>query len=199
MEGNLRATPLNNTVFLGLGALMASFIGTTGATMLLIRPLLKTNRERKKKSHIFIFLIFLVANIGGSLLPVGDPPLFLGYLSGVPFFWTLRLWPLWLTEVALLLITFYIWDTWAYSKESKEDLRRDIREQTGLKIQGQVNIFLILGVLCAVIFFRSYQVNGRLMDSLLDAAARHDPSLPDFLRPRHQEKEDSPRQGPRPV
>ncbi|MGD0627200.1 MAG: sodium:proton antiporter [Thermodesulfobacteriota bacterium] len=164
LEGNLRATSLVNTAFLGLGAILASFIGTTGASMLLIRPLLKTNQERKKKAHIFIFFIFLVANIGGSLLPVGDPPLFLGYLFGVPFFWTLRLWPLWLTEVALLLTIFYVWDTWAYSKESKEDLRQDLREQKSLKVHGKINLLLILGVLCSVIFFRGYEVNGTPID-----------------------------------
>ena len=160
LDGDLRATPLVNMTFLGIGAVLASFIGTTGAAMLLIRPLLKTNQERKHKAHIFIFFIFLVANIGGSLLPVGDPPLFLGYLFGVPFFWTLRLWPLWLTEVAILLTVFYVWDTWAYSKESKGDLRRDIREQKPLKIHGKINLLLILGVLCSVIFFRNYEVNG---------------------------------------
>jgi Na+/H+ antiporter NhaD/arsenite permease-like protein len=160
LEGDLRATPLVNTIFLGLGAMLASFIGTTGAAMLLIRPLLKTNSERKHKAHVFIFFIFLVANIGGSLLPVGDPPLFLGYLFGVPFFWTLRLWPLWLTEVAILLAIFYMWDTWAYSKESKEDLRRDLRQQKPLKVHGKINLLLILGVLASVIFFRNYEVNG---------------------------------------
>ncbi len=164
VEGNLRATPIVNTAFLGLGALLASLIGTTGAAMLLIRPLLKTNRERKHKRHVFIFLIFLVANIGGTLLPVGDPPLFLGYLFGVPFFWTLRLWPLWATEVAVLLIIFYLWDTRAYSKESQEDLRRDTREQKGLRIQGQLNIVLILGVLLSVIAFKRYEVNGVVLD-----------------------------------
>lgn len=164
LDGDLRATPLVNMTFLGLGAVLASFIGTTGAAMLLIRPLLKTNQERKKKAHIFIFFIFLVANIGGSLLPVGDPPLFLGYLFGVPFFWTLRLWPLWLTEVALLLTIFYVWDTWAYSKETKEDLRRDLREQKPLKVHGKINLVLILGVLCSVIFFRAYEVNGTVID-----------------------------------
>ncbi len=164
LEGDLRATPLVNMTFLGLGAVLASFIGTTGAAMLLIRPLLKTNQERKHKAHIFIFFIFLVANIGGSLLPVGDPPLFLGYLFGVPFFWTLRLWPLWLTEVALLLTIFYIWDTWAYSKESKADLRRDFQEQKPLKVHGKINLVLILGVLCSVIFFKAYEVDGTSID-----------------------------------
>jgi Na+/H+ antiporter NhaD/arsenite permease-like protein len=158
LEGNLKASPLVNSAFLSLGALIASFIGTTGAAMLLIRPLLHTNRERKYKNHVFIFFIFMVANIGGSLLPVGDPPLFLGYLFGVPFFWTLRLWPIWLTEVALLLIIFYFWDTRAYSKESQADIRRDIKGQTKLKVHGLVNIVLILGVLFSVVFLKDYQM-----------------------------------------
>ena len=160
LDGDLRATPLVNTIFLGLGAILASFIGTTGATMLLIRPLLKTNSERKHKAHIFIFFIFLVANIGGSLLPVGDPPLFLGYLFGVPFFWTLRLWPLWLTEVGILLAIFYFWDTRAHARESAQDLRRDLRQQRPLKIHGKVNLLLIFGVLMSVVLFRNYEVNG---------------------------------------
>ncbi len=158
LEGDLKATPLVNTLFLGIGALMASFIGTTGAAMLLIRPLIKTNKERKKKVHIFIFFIFLVANIGGSLLPIGDPPLFLGYLFGVPFFWTMiHLWPMWVTEVGILLVIFYIWDTFAYSKEDKKDLKRDARATRGLKIHGKVNIVLLLGVLASVVFLTKHE------------------------------------------
>jgi Na+/H+ antiporter NhaD/arsenite permease-like protein len=164
LEGNLKATPLVNTVFIGIGSVLASFIGTTGAAMLLIRPMLNTNRERKRKAHIFVFFTFLVCNIGGSLLPVGDPPLFLGYLFGVPFFWTLRLWPLWLTEVSLILAIFYFWDKWAYSKESKTDLKLDERTQKGIKIHGVLNIFLILGVLLAVVTLRKYEVDGRHID-----------------------------------
>jgi Na+/H+ antiporter NhaD/arsenite permease-like protein len=156
LEGDLKATPIVNSIFLGLGAILASFIGTTGAAMVLIRPLLSTNRERKNTKHVFVFFIFLVANIGGSLLPVGDPPLFLGYLFGVPFFWTLRLWPLWLTEVAILLVVFYIWDTWAYSKESAADLRRDVKQERKLKVHGLINVVLILGVLCSVVVLSDY-------------------------------------------
>ena len=156
LEGDLKATPLVNSTFLGLGAILASFIGTTGAAMVLIRPLLSTNRERKYKSHIFIFFIFLVANIGGSLLPVGDPPLFLGYLFGVPFFWTLRLWPLWLTAVAIVLAVFYFWDTRAYSRESAADLRRDRQQQKKLKVHGLINVVLILGVLGSVVLLSDY-------------------------------------------
>ena len=103
-RGNLPAHPLTNTIFLTVGAAIASFIGTTGAAMLLIRPLLRTNRERKYVKHTVIFFIFLVCNIGGCLLPIGDPPLFLGYLRGVPFFWTFCLWPQWLAGVIILLM-----------------------------------------------------------------------------------------------
>ena len=93
LEGDLEATTRTNAMLLGAGALLASFVGTTGASMLLIRPLLQTNRERKRVAHTVVFFIFLVSNIGGCLTPLGDPPLFLGYLIGVPFTWTLRLLP----------------------------------------------------------------------------------------------------------
>jgi Na+/H+ antiporter NhaD/arsenite permease-like protein len=111
VEGDLRATPRVNTGFLALGALLASFMGTTGASMLLIRPLLRTNRERKHTLHTPIFFIFLVSNVGGLLTPLGDPPLFLGYLRGVPFAWTFRLWPVWLLSV------YFVLDTRAYRRK----------------------------------------------------------------------------------
>jgi len=166
LEGDLRATPLVNTAFLALGAVMASFIGTTGAAMLLIRPLLRTNRERTRTTHVFVFFIFLVANIGGALLPVGDPPLFLGYLYGVPFFWTMRaLWPMWLTAVAMLLAVFYVWDNYAYSKEPPAALRRDDTRQTPLRLHGRVNVALVAGVLIAAVYCRKYSlVTGQAVD-----------------------------------
>ena len=99
LEGDLEATPRTNALFLGAGALLASFVGTTGASMLLIRPLLQTNRERKHVAHTVVFFIFLVSNVGGCLTPLGDPPLFLGYLQGVPFLWTFRLFLPWLFTV----------------------------------------------------------------------------------------------------
>ncbi|MFM1903796.1 MAG: hypothetical protein RLZZ440_1696, partial [Planctomycetota bacterium] len=95
IEGDLEATPTVNAAFIGFGALIASFIGTTGAAMLLIRPVLETNKQRRHVVHTVVFFIFLVCNCGGCLLPIGDPPLFLGYLQGVPFFWTLSLWKEW--------------------------------------------------------------------------------------------------------
>ena len=111
LTGDLEATPLVNTAFLATGSLLASLVGTTGASMLLIRPLLQTNRERARVTHTVVFFIFLVSNIGGMLTPLGDPPLFLGYLQGVPFAWTLRLWGPWLTMTAALLLLYYAWDS----------------------------------------------------------------------------------------
>ena len=152
LRGDLRATPAVNTGFLAIGAVLANIFGTTGSAMLLIRPLLKTNRERKRKRHIVIFFIFLVANIGGSLTPLGDPPLFLGYLRGVPFTWTLRLFPIWLFEVLLLLSIFFIWDTIEYKKEDPASLKWDESAVQPLKLDGKLNFLWIAGVLTATIF-----------------------------------------------
>lgn len=160
VEGDLKATPLTNTVILGIGAVIASFIGTTGASVLLIRPLIRTNKERHKTTHIFVFFILLVSNVGGVLLPVGDPPLFMGYLYGVPFFWTLiKLWPIWLTATAILLGIFFAWDTFAYKHEKKTDIRSDNQHQTPLRVHGAINFLLILGVLMAVVFLKDYKTD----------------------------------------
>src|SRR5256886_7313753 len=120
VQGSLSGTPLVNTGMLGLGAVLANLLGTTGAAVLLIRPLLRANKSRRRKSHIVIFFIFLVANCGGLLTPIGDPPLLLGYLNGVPFAWTLRLWPQWLTATAALLVVFNLWDQAALNREERE-------------------------------------------------------------------------------
>jgi len=118
--------------------------------MVLIRFLLRTNFERTHKAHTVVFFIFLVANIGGSLLPIGDPPLFLGYLLGVDFFWTLRLWREWAFLVAVLLIVYYIWDTWAYRHEPPEALQRDEMQRQPLGIAGLLNVLWLIGVIAAV-------------------------------------------------
>jgi Na+/H+ antiporter NhaD/arsenite permease-like protein len=152
LTGDLRATPWVNTVILGIGAVLANLVGTAGASMLLIRPLLKTNSERKFTAHIPVFFIFLVANIGGCLTPLGDAPLFLGYLRGVPFSWTFSLWPIWLTAVMLLLILFFIWDKIAYSKESQADRARDESAIEPLGVSGKINILFLAGVVMAVFF-----------------------------------------------
>ncbi|MFQ5665528.1 MAG: sodium:proton antiporter [Candidatus Binatia bacterium] len=110
VRGTFPATPSVNTLFLGFGAAIANVIGTTGASMLLVRPLLRANAGRSSRAHIVVFFIFVVSNVGGALTPLGDPPLFLGFLRGVPFFWTLHLWPQWLLTLALLLATFCLID-----------------------------------------------------------------------------------------
>ena len=150
ITGDLRATPMVNSMFLLVGTLIASFIGTTGASMLLIRPLLETNRDRKRVVHTVVFFIFLVSNIGGSLLPIGDPPLFLGYLRGVPFQWTLGLWPEWLFTSALLLVIYFVWDTIAVRGETKSDLRMDELTKKPLRLRGWWNLALLGGVVLAV-------------------------------------------------
>ena len=152
LDGDLKATPTVNTTFLAIGSVLANFIGTTGASMLLIRPMLRTNSQRKRVVHIPVFFIFLVSNIGGTLLPIGDPPLFLGYLKGVPFFWTLSLIPEWFMVVCILLIIFFIWDTNEYNKETRLARKKDIIEYTPIGIVGAMNFLWLLGVLLAVIF-----------------------------------------------
>ena len=137
---------------MAIGAVLASFIGTTGAAMLLIRPLLETNRERKHVAHTVVIFIFIVCNCGGCLLPIGDPPLFLGYLEGVPFLWTLRLWPEWLFVNGLLLVVYLLLDgLWFHRRETKRDIQRDDRIYHRIRIAGwQVNAPLLLGVVLAV-------------------------------------------------
>ncbi|MFN5755548.1 MAG: sodium:proton antiporter [Planctomycetia bacterium] len=152
IEGDLVATPNVNTAFLGIGALAASFIGTTGAAMLLIRPLLETNKERRLVAHTVVFFIFLVCNCGGCLLPIGDPPLFLGYLQGVDFLWTMSLWKEWLFTNGVILAIYWAWDTFfAHPKERLSDIARDERQTSRLRISGLwPNALLMAGVIAAV-------------------------------------------------
>src|SRR5216117_2048283 len=152
MRGDLLATPLVNSTFLAIGSVLASFIGTTGASMLLIRALLQTNRERTRVRHTVIFFIFLVSNIGGMLTPLGDPPLFLGYLQGVPFAWTFRLWPHWLLMVGVLLLTYFVWDTFLYTREPLAAIRRDRARIEPLRVRGALNTLGLAGVVLAVAF-----------------------------------------------
>ena len=152
LRGDLVANPLTNTGFLALGAALASFIGTTGASMLLIRPLLQTNRERTRVKHTVIFFIFLVSNIGGMLTPLGDPPLFLGYLQGVPFAWTFRLWLHWLFMTGVLLAAYFVWDTTQYTREPIAAIRRDRAELEPLRVRGALNVLWLGGVILAVAF-----------------------------------------------
>ena len=152
IEGDLPAHSLTNCGFLAAGALLASFIGTTGAAMLLIRPLLETNRERKHVQHTVIFFIFVVCNCGGLLLPLGDPPLFLGYLLGVPFLWTTVLWKEWLFVNGALLVMYYAWDHfWYYPREGWADLVRDETRVHRLRFGGLwPNALLLAGIVLSV-------------------------------------------------
>ena len=153
LSGDVRATPKNNTTFLTIGAVLASFIGTTGAAMLLIRPVLSSNSERRYVMHTVIFFIFLVANIGGSLTPLGDPPLFLGYLRGVPFTWTFRLWHLWLPTCAFLLVLYFAIDTYFWRKESEAAKEWDAEAIQPLKLKGAINFLFLLGVVLSIYFY----------------------------------------------
>jgi Na+/H+ antiporter NhaD/arsenite permease-like protein len=149
LKGHLHASPAVNTTMLGAGAVLASLIGTMGASMVLIRPLLQTNRDRKHVRHTVIFFIFLVSNIGGCLLPTG-PPLFLGYLSGVPFVWTLSLLKPWLFCVAMLLAVYYAWDVIAYRRETSRHLAAEVRHRSPLRLHGTINLLWMLGAILAV-------------------------------------------------
>ena len=155
LRGDLAATPLTNTGFLALGSVLASFVGTTGASMLLIRPLLQTNRERTHVQHTILFFIFLVSNIGGMLTPLGDPPLFLGYLQGVPFTWTFRLWTHWGLQISVLLALYFVWDTRAYTQEPIAARRRDRAQIEPLRLRGSSNIVWLGLVVFAVAFLHA--------------------------------------------
>jgi Na+/H+ antiporter NhaD/arsenite permease-like protein len=148
LRGAPLGTPTINTLFLAVGTFLASFIGTTGASMLLIRPMIRANHVRKRKVHIIIFFIFLVSNIGGSLTPLGDPPLFLGFLHGVPFFWTMHLLPLMATATLFLLVLFFFLDRHFYRKEGSPHPERG---SASLKVEGSYNFLLLVGVIAAVL------------------------------------------------
>ncbi|NOY25906.1 MAG: sodium:proton antiporter [Oligoflexia bacterium] len=153
LKGDLEGKPLINTAFLAIGVLLANVIGTTGASMLLIRPMLRTNSEREYVRHIPLFFIFLVSNIGGALTPIGDPPLFLGYLRGVGFWWTIQhLWHIWLFPVVVLLLIFFAVDTWFYGKEDSAHIQIDQQRKEPLGVEGAWNFILLGGVVAAVLF-----------------------------------------------
>ena len=150
LKGSLVGTPTLNTIIIFIGTSLASWMGTTGAAMLLIRPLIRANQHRKNKVHIIVFFIFLVANIGGSLTPLGDPPLFLGFLKGVDFFWTTSAMflPMLFMVVSLLIIFFGV-DTYFYRKESPQENAETESEKLGL--EGSFNLLLLAGVVGGVL------------------------------------------------
>ncbi|MCI0408200.1 MAG: sodium:proton antiporter, partial [Acidobacteria bacterium] len=142
-------TPVVNAGVLAAGAILANVIGTTGASMLLIRPVLRANEKRQYQVHIMVFFIFIVSNIGGLLTPLGDPPLFLGFLRGVPFEWTFRLLPYWLLMNAALLVIFYFWDKHRFEGERvspTEGSAELLRAREKLNVEGKINVLLLLGV-----------------------------------------------------
>ncbi len=150
ISGDLRATPTVNSIFMLIGYLLASVIGTTGAAMLLIFPLLRTNLQRKLKMHSVIFFIFLVCNTGGLLSPIGDPPLFLGYLRGIDFFWFLKLLPLWIVNGIVLFAVYYALDLYYYRKEAPEDIAFDDSQVEPLRFIGPANAIFLLAIVVSV-------------------------------------------------
>ncbi len=155
VRGTLSGTPGLNAALLGIGAILASLIGTTGASMVLIRPLLRANSIRMRKVHVIIFFIFIVSNAGGLLTPLGDPPLFLGFLRGVPFLWTLRLWLEWLLVNGALLILFYFVDSTIFRKEDLETPYNldvvAVEHHVPVHIVGKHNFFLLGGIVVVLL------------------------------------------------
>ena len=156
VRGTLRGTPIVNTLLLLIGTAIASWVGTTGASMLLIRPLIRANEYRKSKIHLVVFFIFLVSNIGGSLTPLGDPPLFLGFLHGVPFFWTTTaLFPHMLFISVILIVIFFILDTFMFKREG--GVVPDDGTSEPIRVDGLFNLIFLLGIVAAVLMSGTFK------------------------------------------
>src|SRR6267142_3185887 len=169
IRGTLAGTPGLNAILLGIGAILASAIGTTGASMLLVRPLFRAHSIRVRKAHVFIFFIFMVANGGGLLTPLGDPPLFLGFLRGVPFTWTLRLWPAWLFANGALLILFYIVDSTIFRQE---DLATPgnldevaVAHRVPIHVAGKRNLLFLGGIVAVLLASGTMGAHALLQDA----------------------------------
>ena len=171
IKGDLKATPLVNCAILTVGFLLASFMGTTGAAMLLIRLLLQTNSQRKYTTHTVLFFIAMVANCGGILTPLGDPPLFLLFQKGTPFGWFMGMAPEWLTTGLLLLAVYYVMDSIYYKRESHERLKADEAEQEKITITGLINLAWLAGVILSTMFINSTYI-----------PAMADPDAPFYLK-----------------
>jgi Na+/H+ antiporter NhaD/arsenite permease-like protein len=150
LRGTLRGTPVVNSIMLVIGTALASWMGTTGAAMLLIRPFLRANAYRRNRSFMVVFFIFLVANAGGSLTPLGDPPLFLGFLHGVDFFWTMKILPHMLTVCLILLAIYFVLDSYYYRKEGAQN-KAPKGEKEPLKLEGTHNFLLLAGIVGSVL------------------------------------------------
>jgi Na+/H+ antiporter NhaD/arsenite permease-like protein len=152
LEGNLHDSAFTNTALLAIGALMASIVGTTGAAMILIRPLIRANDDRRYNTHVVVFFIFLVANIGGALSPLGDPPLFIGFLKGVDFFWTTKyLWQETLVVGGIVLAIFLVIDVYLHHREGRFPRRKDPTPDSPLKLHGKINLVLIVVIIAAIL------------------------------------------------
>lgn len=165
IKGDLVAKPVTNTCIMAVGWVLASFMGTTGAAMLLIRLLIQTISQRKYKAHTILFFIAIVANCGGLLTPLGDPPLFLLFQKGADFTWFFSLTPEWAVTGLLLLITYFCMDSYYYKKEPKENLEADLTQKTAISFGGLINIFWLLCVIASTMF-----INGKY----IPAMAEHD-------------------------
>lgn len=152
LSGDIEAKPTTNTAFLGIGAVLASVMGTTGAAMLLIRPVIQTNKERTFKVHTILFFIAIVANAGGLLTPLGDPPLFMMYLRGAPFTWFFKLFPEWIVTNILLLVVYYLVDIYYHKKEPVSALKLDKSVKRPIKLEGNLNFVWLIGVVLSVAF-----------------------------------------------
>jgi Na+/H+ antiporter NhaD/arsenite permease-like protein len=159
LSGDLMAKPLTNTLFLLIGYILASFMGTTGAAMMLIRPLINTNQQRKYKTHTILFFIAAVANCGGLLTPLGDPPLLLLYLRGVPFGWFIHLLPMWAVVGAMLLVIYYFVDKYYFNKEEWIVVSAEMREKIPLRIGGKINFLYLCLVILVVAFINETYIS----------------------------------------
>lgn len=156
LKGDIQAKPWINTSFLGIGAILASFMGTTGAAMLLIRPVIRTNNARKFKVHTILFFIAIVANAGGLLTPLGDPPLFMLYLKGAEFTWFFHMLPEWAFVNAVLLLLYFIADSYYYKKEPLENIKFDKTNVEPLGLKGNINFLFLAGVVASVAFLNEH-------------------------------------------
>ncbi len=162
MQAKFRGSPLTNTLLLGMGTIFASVIGTTGALVLLIRPLILANQARVKRTHLIVFLILLVGNIGGALSPLGDPPLFVGYLLGVDFLWPLKnLWAPFLIVVIPILLLFYFWDRVLLARETEVHHPKN-RQRLTFDLTGKINLVLLVGLLTNILLTSQWQDNSNI-------------------------------------
>ncbi len=177
IRGNLHGNPLLNTAILAIGAVLASFMGTTGASMLLIRPLIRANDNRTHKAHLVVFFIFIVSNAGGSLTPLGDPPLFLGFLKGIDFFWTVsHIFQETLFLIGVLLVLFFALDSWFFSKSGETAAPDPTPDTRGIGFDGKVNFALLGGVVALVL------LSGFWKSSVVFNVAGTEVGLPGIVR-----------------